>query len=874
MLRYSLLALLFAAVSSAAAAPPELRLSEVEKVQPLSYRAELNLDPTKTDFTGTIHIRLSIPEPLSTLWLNASKITVQSASLKAGEKSLPATVVPGGDDFIGFQFPQPSPVGNAEMTIHYAGHIRVGDGAGIFAATDKGEKYLLTQFEATDARDAFPCFDEPSYKVPWQLTITHPAGTSAVSNTPPSSTRTAGGMVVDAFKETKPLPSYLIAFGVGPFEFVPAGTAGRNHVPVRIVVPEGRSAEAAWAAEVTSTILTRLEHYFGIPYPYEKSDQVSVPFSNGFGAMENAGMVTYGQTLILADPKNDTITRRRGYASVAAHELAHQWFGDLVTTNWWDDIWLNEAFATWTEQKILREWKPEWKTAMNDVDAKLFAEGEDSLISARQIRQPIRSKADIGDAFDGITYEKGAAVIGMFENWMGPENFRAGVQNYIRRYAFKTATAGDFLDAVSSGGKRNVTAPFSTFLNQPGVPIVSASVDCKGPKPVVHLHQKRYLPTGSRGSTNSVWSIPVCMRYPGGEQCPLLTTSTADVPLENASSCPDWLQMNSGAKGYYRVEYSAPLLASISRANLTGPERDDFVTNAAALAKGGRMSAADAMTIAANYANDPERDVVKRTIDLVAGISNTLVPEELRPNYQRFVQKTWEARARELGWRPKPGESDETRLLRGPLLEVVAIEGGDHQLADEARALALGWLDRPASLSPDIVSPVLSTAAYYGDAALARKFLDAALKTQDRQSQRRILNALTSFRDPAAADVAHAALMTGKIDFTSGINLLFAGGGDLPGREYRLRWIEQNFDRILQDHPEVFGFPTASFLPRAGEGMCTPEERTQYTSFFAPRASKVPGAQRAYDQTLESIDLCIAQVSAERRSLETFLARY
>jgi alanyl aminopeptidase len=590
--------------------------------------------------------------------------------------------------------------------------------------------------------------------------------------------------------------------------------------------------------------------------------------------MENAGMVTYGQTIILADPKNDTINRRREYASIAAHELAHQWFGDLVTTNWWNDIWLNEAFATWTEQKILREWKPEWKTAMDDVDAKLFAEREDSLVSARQIRQPIRSKADIGDAFDSITYEKGAAVIGMFENWMGAENFRAGVQNYMRRYAFKTATAGDFLDAVSSGGKRNVTAAFSTFLNQPGVPIVSASVDCKGPKPVVHLQQKRYLPTGSRGSTNSVWSIPVCMRYPGGEQCPLLTTSTADVTLEDASSCPNWLQINSGAKGYYRVDYSAPLLASLSKANLTGPERVDFVGNAAALAKGGRMSAADAMTIAADYANDPERDVVERTINLVAGMSDTLVSENLRPNYQRFVEKTYGAKARELGWRPKPGESDDTRLLRGPLLQVVAIEGGDRQLADEAHTLALAWLDHPESLSPDIAGPVLSTAAYYGDASLARKFLDAALKTQDRQTQSRLIRALASFRDPAAADIAHQALMTGKVDFTSGINLLFAGGQELRGREYRLHWIEQNFDRILQNHPEVFGFPTASYLPRVGEGMCTTKERTQYTAFFAPRASKIPGTQRAYDQSLESIDLCIAQVAAERPSLESFLARY
>ena len=280
---------------------------------------------------------------------------------------------------------------------------------------------------------------------------------------------------------------------------------------MRIVVPKGRSAEAKYAAEVTPQILTRLEEYFGIPYPYDKADQVSVPVTFGFGAMENAGMVTYGQTLILAEPSSDGIARQREYASVAAHELAHQWFGDLVTTSWWNDIWLNEAFATWMEQKLLAEWKPEWNSRIGDVNTKLEAEDQDSLISARQIRQPIESKGDIGAAFDSITYLKGAAVIGMFENWMGSTEFRAGVQRYLDTYAFRTATAGNFLDSLSAGGK-NVTAAFSTFLNQPGVPMVSVALACNGGAKL-HLEQKRSLPIGSEGLAAQQWSIPLCVRY-------------------------------------------------------------------------------------------------------------------------------------------------------------------------------------------------------------------------------------------------------------------------------------------------------------------------------------------------------------------------
>ena len=306
-------------------AQPKLRLSEVEDVAPVSYRATLDLDPAKADFTGTIRMQVNVRKPVATLWLNATKIKVKDASATVAGKMRKAEAVPGGDDFLGLKFDSPLPIGAAEILVSYTAEVRHGDSSGVFYLKDKDNDYIFTQFENTDARDAFPCFDEPGYKTPWQLTLRVPSQDAAVSNTPASES-TAGSVKTYTFKETKPLPSYLVAFAVGPFEFVDAGVAGKNRVPVRIVTPKGRSGEAKYAAEVTATILTRLEEYFGIPYPYEKADQVSVPITTGFGAMENAGIVTYGQSIILSDPASDTIRRQRNYASDAAHELAHQWF--------------------------------------------------------------------------------------------------------------------------------------------------------------------------------------------------------------------------------------------------------------------------------------------------------------------------------------------------------------------------------------------------------------------------------------------------------------------------------------------------------------------------------------------------------------------
>jgi len=859
-------------------AQPKLRLAEVEDVAPVRYQATLDLDPAKASFDGAIAIQAAVRKPVATLWLNASKIHVKEASAIAGGKSYKATAVPGGDDFLGLKFASPLPTGTAEFRIAYTAEVRRGDSAGVFYVKDKDNDYLFTQFENTDARDAFPCFDEPGYKTPWQLTLRVPVADSAVSNTP-GAERSDGAAKTYTFKETKPLPSYLVAFAVGPFEYVDAGVAGKNRVPVRIVTPKGRSGEAKYAAEVTATILTRLEEYFGIPYPYEKSDQVSVPVTGGFGAMENAGMVTYGQTIILADPASDSISRQRGYAADAAHELAHQWFGDLVTTAWWDDIWLNEAFATWMEQKLLAEWKPEWKTRVEDVDSKLGAENVDSLVSTRKIRQPIVTRDDIANAFDAITYQKGAAVIGMFESWMGREEFRKGVQAYLNRYAFRNATAADFLDSLSSSSRKDIGGPFSTFLNQPGVPAVSVTLDCAKTPAVLHTAQTRSLPLGSKGSAGEVWQIPFCMRYDGGEapECTLLTKASQDVELRNAKTCPAWLEGNADGGGYYLVDYRGalgPALTEHASKSLTAAERTDLIGNATFLATAGKLPAADALRLVQAFHDDPERDVVERALGLALGIRSDLVPENLMPNYERFLRNNFDARARQLGWLPRAGESDDDRLLRPRIVGAVAQFGGDRQLADAARGLADKWLADHQAVPAEVTAAVLATAAHYGDLALYNRFFDAMAHSQDNQVKQRLLGALAAFRDRAALEAGYEAVLKKKIPLVDGFPLLFAGGASPQTQGLSFAFVKQHFDELTAGHPNIFGNDVGSILVFSGGPFCDAKSRDEYKAFFAPIVDKYSGAPRNFAQMLEGIDLCIAQKAAQEPSVKAFLEKY
>jgi cytosol alanyl aminopeptidase len=850
---------------------PKLRLDH--DVRPVKYAVDLKLLTDRSDFTGSIDIDIDVRKPSPILWLNAKEIAIKLATINGQA----AGVEPGTADFIGLRPATALTAGPAKLRLEYSGKISPKNTEGIFQGRDGNNLYLFTQFESIDARRAFPCFDQPDFKTPWQVTLHVKRGEKAFSNTPQvSETNEPGGMKRVAFAETKPLPSYLIAFAVGPFDVVAAGMAGRNHAPVRIITPKGLAYQAKYAAQVTATIVDRLENYFGIPYPFEKIDNMAIPLTYGFGAMENAGLVTYEQTILLADPSTDTDQRQRRYASVAAHELAHQWFGDLVTLAWWDDTWLNEAFATWTSSKILAQWKPEWKTRVEDLGPKFNAMGEDSLVNTRKIHQPIETADDIENAFDDITYEKGSAVIRMFESWVGEKQFQSGVTAYLKQYSNRNARMADFLDAIAGTGQPRLTSAFTTFLDQPGFPEISVEVKCAG-APAVELSQKRYLPIGSGGSQTQVWQVPVCVRYKTAmgleQECFLLDKPSAEFRLTKAAGCPSILWANDHASGYYVDAYSSEMRSKLIGQGsefLDPAEQVTLVNDLSRLASAGGVKASVALGAVPVYGKSDQREVVAQTEDLLSAV-RPLVPANLRENYARFVRKVYGERAAALGWSSKPGEGPDIQMLRRAVVPFVAVEGDDPVLQAEARRLADGWLKDRTGIDPGILTEVLSAAAHSGDRAYFDRLLEELQKTRDLRQRRAIIEALGSFRNPKLVDAAHQLVIHSDIDGRESQRLLFAGNDDPATEDMAFQFVKANYAELIKRLPSGGGSEAGARLPGVIAGCDARAE--DELKFFEERVKEFAGGPRTFEQVKERVKLCEARKSAMGEDVAEFFAK-
>jgi alanyl aminopeptidase len=875
--------ILFSALSAPpsaaqAPAPPKLRLPA--GAAPVRYAAELWVDPSKEKFEGKIEIEISLKEETGTVWLNAKELDVRAASARraGGGETVPGAAAVAGSDYVGLTFQRNLSPGPWTVILEYSGHVESKDTEGVFRQKDGGDWYAFTQFEAIYARRAFPCFDEPSFKTPWQLTIHAPKGSIAVSNTPVASeAQEPDGGRKFVFAPTKPLPSYLVAFGVGPFDVVNAGTAGRNRTPIRMIVPKGRGAEARWAAASTGPLLEQLERYFDIPYPYEKLDHLVIPQTVGFGAMENAGLVTYSSNLLLAKPADETIRFRRAYASVCAHETAHQWFGDYVTTAWWDDIWLNEAFATWMASKIVDRWKPEWSWAVQRAGARTGAMDQDSLVTARRIRQPIAGNDDIVSAFDGITYQKGAAVIEMFESWVGEEGFRQGIQRYLTTHAWGNATADDFVSSIAeAAGNREVVPALRSFLDQPGVPLVTAELVCTGGAPRLLLSQKRFLPTGSTGSTGSMketWQVPVCARAgdPGtAKVCTLLTQPSGELALPGA--CPARVVANAGS-GYYRVLYAGSLLGKVladGGKHLTAGERVATLSDVAALARTGDVSMATALSLVPAFANDRDRPVVESVQRIAAAPRDLLVTDAMRPRYRRFVSEVFGARARALGWKAKPGEDEETQLLRETLVPFVANEGDEPALVADAMRMANAWVKDRGAVDAEMVTAVLDVAARHGDMELFQSFLAEARKATNRRERTRLLSSLGLFRDPSVVPAALRVTLADAFDARESVVILREVASSRETRPEAWAFLKANFDRLTARLPRE----SPARFPSLAAGFSDGERRADVEAFFRDKAPKYMGGPRYLAQALEQIQLRAAQKSAQQESVNDFLSHY
>ncbi|HEY0992535.1 MAG TPA: M1 family metallopeptidase [Kofleriaceae bacterium] len=855
-----------------APAPPTLRLPA--GARPLKNAVELTIDPAVEDFTGAITTDLEISAPLATLWLDGNEITIDDAKFLIGAERIAARAITAGKDFIGLIPERPLAPGRATLVAKYRGKMHRGDGDGIYTAQEADEWYAFTQFEATDARQAFPCFDEPSYKVPWRLTIHTRKDLVALGNTPvESETPEPGDMKAVHFVETKPLPSYLVAFAVGPFEAIDAGKT-RGGAPIRIVVPRGRAKDAGYAAQATKPLIDLIEDYFGMPFPYPKLDMLAVSVFNA-GAMENPGLITWRHSAILIKPEEITVGRQRGYASTAAHELAHMWFGDYVTLAWWDDTWLNESFATWMASKVVAQWKPDWEVPVARAAGKGQVMFADSLDSARTIRQPINTANDIGNAFDGITYGKGEAVLTMLERTIGPDVFQRGVRDYLAKHAWGNATYEDFVSAMSRAAGKDVHPLFDSFVLQSGVPEVSFELACeRGKPPALRLAQRRYAPAGSKIDPKRTWHIPVCVRWGAGaatgHDCTVLDGETGELAL-SAASCPAWVMPNEAGLGYYRMQPQGDLLARLL-ANagkvLTLPERVTLVGDVNALVASGEIQKGVALDLVATLSKDKSRHIVDASIGVVASIDE-MVPAKLRPNYQRFIRKLYQARAHELGWRAHPGEDENTKQLRRSVLPLVADEGRDAELIKQATELAWKWLDAHSAVEADIVPGVLEVASSNGDQKLFDRLHAEAKKAADRVERERLLGAMGNFSDPRIAAQALALVLTDEFELRQATGLLQGALREPRTRELAFKFIQDHFDEIANKLPQMY----RPYLAFTFVALCDDARKPEIEAFFRPRIEKFDGGPRILAQALETLSLCAVQRKAQAPGVEAFLRR-
>ena len=847
-------------VTASAPAPPPPRDDGrlADTVTPQRYALELRIDPSQPRFSGTTSIQVVVPRPTSYVVLHARDMHVARAVARSGGVEIPAStalrVAHGGvlPEELVLTFAQPLAAGTAVLELAYDAPFAA-DLAGLYRVQEGGAWYAYTQFEATDARRAFPCFDEPGFKTAYDLTIAAPRGTIALGNAPETAHEDApDGMVVHHFETTRPLPSYLVAFAVGDFDVVEGQT---SPFPIRAITPKGKGANTGLALEASAALIARLGDYFDVRYPYPKLDIVAVP-DFAAGAMENPGLVTFRDVLLLLDPKHTTTGMKRTQAEVIAHEFAHQWFGDLVTAQWWDDIWLNEGFATWAEAKMVDAWKPSFGATLEQISDVQHVMDTDALRSARAVREPVRTSSDAMEAFDGLTYDKGAAVLRMIEAWLGPDVFRRGVQRYIHENAWKNARADDLFKALDFVSAQKVGDLANGFLDKPGVPSVLVSWKCGGKEGSrVELRQSEWRPLGAEAEPPRKWTLPVCIASDAQKGKSCFTLGTEPI-ARNLSACPTWLYPNADEAGYYRfVMDKAQLLALTRSERALGPaDRLGLVSNAWAGVRQGAIDPSTLLDALPRFDAETHRLVVDQLASALQGVDQALVDDSDRPLFQRYVAARMAGRKAALGWEPRGKEDDERALTRRTVLLTMGALAYDPTTLAEAEKLTQAWLKDPSSVSADAATIAVPLASIRAGAARLEE-LRTALKSAKSPADRELaIRAMGTFDDPATLRRALDLALTDELRL-SDLRYLFGSAlGHRAARATVYRWEKDNWEKLRARIPAT----ERRILVGVAGSMCTAAERDDAKAFLVPGTRDLEGTKRGLEEGLEEAQLCVA----------------
>src|SRR5580658_11118732 len=641
---------------------------------PDSYRLSLDPDLTNNTFAGTETIQVRLLKLTSEIVLNAKEIDFKNVSITSASGAQKASVTLDKENQMAtLAVDKPLQPGPATIQISYTGILNDELRGFYIGKDDQGRKYAATQLEDTDARRAFPSFDEPAYKATFDLTVIADKEMTVISNGKVVSDTPGPGEAKHTvhFSTSPRMSSYLVAVLVGHFEYIQGEADG---IPIRVWTSPGKKELGRFALAAAEFNLSYYDRYFGIKYPYGKLDLVGLADFSA-GAMENTSCITFREVLLLLDQKNTAIDLKKTVASVLAHEMAHQWFGDLVTMQWWDYKWLNEGFATWMSSKPVAAWKPEWNVQLDNVSNNVYSLGQDSLVNTHPIHQPADTPAQILELDDAITYTKTAAVLRMLEFYVGPDSFRAGVDLYLRKHSYANATAFDFWNAQTQVSKKPIDKIMPTWTEQAGQPLVTGKTECLGNSETVALEQQRYFYDRAKLDAGSpeLWQIPLYMKRPGataknGEARELLAKRQASFTLEG---CSPWIYANANAKGFYRSAYSSEAVQSIAKVAetaLTPAERMMLLSDVWASVRVNREPIGDFLVLAQGLQADRSSAVLGEILDQLIYISDYLVSDADREAFELWVRQLLDPVARDVGWEAKPGESEDRAALRSRLL--------------------------------------------------------------------------------------------------------------------------------------------------------------------------------------------------------------
>jgi aminopeptidase N len=840
-------------------------------VTPSHYRLRFAPDFHTDDFAGDETIDVRLERPLTSITLNAAEIVFHEVRIESqGSVRHPDISLDPKREMATLSWQKPLPAGSATIHIAFRGVLN-GELRGFYLSHGNNRKYAVTQFESTDARRAFPCFDEPAMKATFDISLVIDKGDTAISNGR-IVTDTAGpgeGKHTLHFSTTPKMSTYLVAMCVGDFEWV-EGTA--DGIPIRIITTPGKKHLGTFALQSARQILMFYNRYYGIRYPFGKLDIIAVPDFEA-GAMENTAAIVYRETALLIDDKNASLGAHKTVAEILAHEMGHMWFGDLVTMAWWNDIWLNEGFATWITYKPVAAWKPEWHVELDEAQETQDALLRDALLSTRPIRAAASTPAEINELFDGIAYEKTAAVLRMVESYVGPKTFRRGINRYLAAHAYGNATGEDFWNAITAVSGKPVDRIMRSYVDNAGTPLVHVQTACESSATTVTLKQERfYLDPASGSSRNDPsWVIPVCLKSHGVVRCELLpgTAGTFQVP-----SCDGEVFADADGRGYYYSQYTSGQLESLGRGattTLSGPERVALIGDTWALVRSGRIPIGDFLDLQQWFRAERDPAVAEVLYRTLTTIADTLTTPADESAFRAWVRELMTPIVAEVGWGGGPSESDTATRLRTTVLTTAGLVGRDPAVLERSRQLAAGLAEGKEDVDPSLRNAVITMAAFSGDAALYDRFAARARgEMKDPEEHYRYLFALTSFHNPALVGRTLEMATTPEIrsQDMAGFIASVLRSTDPAVRSAAWAYVKAHWTEI---HNKLTMSSGGIVVRASGFAACDETTRDDITMFF--RDHPVESSERALKQTIERIDECRALRARQEANLATWIAK-